>query len=192
MNETFTLIVVPADPLAQVRRFQLRRRWVLQLLVAAACFAAIIAGLILRIVLLESRAVVSDASIGEVTNDLRLADEQMRASLAKADAVHSRLLRQFTEQQEELRLLRGRYDQLKELTEGKEQLARTYRSILNETTWRETVVSTSAAFLLGILSSLAASVFYSRLSARGVANEAEARAAQPATTAREEQSGPPE
>ncbi len=79
-NETFTLIVVPADATAQVKRFQLRRRWVLQGVVALSAVVLI--------------AVAASAHYFSVVSEAKenpaLRDENLRLK-AELASIHERL-----------------------------------------------------------------------------------------------------
>jgi murein DD-endopeptidase MepM/ murein hydrolase activator NlpD len=79
-NETFTLIVVPADATAQVKRFTLRRRWVLQSVVALSAVVLI--------------AVTAGAHyfsvVGEAKENPALRDENLRLK-AELASIHERL-----------------------------------------------------------------------------------------------------
>ncbi len=79
-NETFTLIVVPADATAQVKRFQLRRRWVLQAVVAASA------------VLLIAVAAAAHyfSVVSEAHENPALRDENIRLK-AELASIHERL-----------------------------------------------------------------------------------------------------
>jgi len=79
-NETFTLIVVPADATAQVKRFQLRRRWVLQAVVALSA-----------VVLVAVTAAAHYFSVvSEAKENPALRDENLRLK-AELASIHERL-----------------------------------------------------------------------------------------------------
>ena len=79
-NETFTLIVVPADATAQVKRFQLRRRWVLQAVVAFSAVALIAVAL----------AAHYFSIVGEAKENPALRDENLRLK-AELASINERL-----------------------------------------------------------------------------------------------------
>ncbi len=79
-NETYTLIVVPADATAQVKRFQLRRRWVLQAVVGASAV----------ILVAVAAAAHYFAVVSEARENPALRDENLRLK-AELASINERL-----------------------------------------------------------------------------------------------------
>ena len=102
------------------------------------------------------------APVEQVESELSKAQAALTDAMRKASTVAEEMVKNSKKQQDEISTLRSRYDSLKALTAGQEEIARTYRSILLERPWRERLVDQGFGFLVGVLSSLAASWLWAR------------------------------
>lgn len=103
-------------------------------------------------------------NVEAVTRELAAAHKALLDALSRADGVATHVLEASKKQQDELTALRARYDSLKALTAGQEDLARSYRAILAERSWTDRLLDALFGFLLGVTSSLAASWLFTRMS----------------------------
>lgn len=92
-----------------------------------------------------------------VEQDIIRAQQSMVDALARASRMASELAETSRKQQEDLASLHARYESLKALTTGQEQIAHAHRAILTERSWPERLIDAAGGFFLGLLSSLVAS-----------------------------------
>ena len=95
-----------------------------------------------------------DKTPDELLAEIRKSDEEHAAALQ-----HLRISLSTKKQLEDLAALQLRYEQLKSLTTGQEEIARVHRAILTERNWKDRLVDC----LLGVFGSLAATVVWERL-----------------------------
>lgn len=97
-----------------------------------------------------------------VKAELDAAHRALLDVLSRADGVAANVVETARKQQQEIAVLRARYDSLKALTAGQEDLARSYRAILTDRTWTDRILDAVSGFLLGVASSLAATWLWLR------------------------------
>ncbi len=94
----------------------------------------------------------------QVQEDLTRAQEALADALTRATQVAGGLIEKSKRQQQELAALQSRYDALKALAAGQEDLARAYRRILTERSLGDRIVDLVIGFLVGVGSSFVASL----------------------------------
>jgi hypothetical protein len=95
-----------------------------------------------------------------IMRDLLASTDQMGRALDKARLAASALTDDAAAKQRELATLTQRYDDLKALTAGQEDIARAHAAILAERNPRRELASLGVAYAVGVLSSLTASALY--------------------------------
>lgn len=170
-NESFTIILVP-DRNAEVRRFHVRKRLLLQ--AGGALFVWLAVGSLSAVFFLSEewrRHEIRNSRASEVAHELETAQALLRESLAKTDEVVTSMVETSRTREAELESLKLRYDSLKILTEGKEDIARAHRAILMDRTPLDRFMDVFLGLFAGVFTSLVASWIWSRVEARGRRNE---------------------
>ena len=108
----------------------------------------------------------SQASIDNVEEELQIATNQMNESLRKAESVMNELITAAKDQEKELNRIRDRYDNLKSLVAGKEDIARVYREILKSKSMKERVSDIAIGFITGFTATLLATLLLYRFKSR--------------------------
>lgn len=101
--------------------------------------------------------------LSRVENQLEKAQMQMKLSLKEADGLIKDLVGEKGKLQEELVNLQKRYEFLKTLVEGQEEIAEIHRKILKEETFWQKFYRTSFNLTLGIVASIVAAIALARL-----------------------------
>jgi hypothetical protein len=78
-----------------------------------------------------------ELDVKAVQVELASAHKSLVEALDRANAVATTVVEISKMQQDELTSLRARYDSLKALTAGQEEIVRSYRAILNERSWSD-------------------------------------------------------
>jgi hypothetical protein len=97
--------------------------------------------------------------------DVDKTPNELFAEIKKSDDEHAAALQNLRislstkKQLEDLAALQSRYEQLKALTTGQEEIARAHRAILTERNWKDRLVDC----LFGVFASLAATVVWERV-----------------------------
>lgn len=99
---------------------------------------------------------------------------QMQRSSRRFEAVTRQMLEEKRAREREIIELQQRYQALRSLTVGQEAIAEAHRAILQRRSWLERVVELSLGFVVGVLSSLSATVIWYMRRARPI-TEDEAR-----------------
>jgi hypothetical protein len=126
------------------------------------------------LVTLRDEAYMHQASTAALEKELADANTQVAASFRHLDLLTRKLVREQRDREEELRKAEKRYEELRGLTAGQEEIAEKYRSILERRSLAARMAELSLGFLVGVLSSLtAAAVLALRRSPPVSATEAE-------------------
>jgi len=123
-----------------------------------------IAALLVCLVML-SLAALGPSTPKRSTPDINKTPDELLAEINKSDEEHATALQSLRislaskKQLEDLATLQSRYEQLKALTTGQEEIARVHRAILTERSWRDRL----ADCLFGVFASLAAAFVWERV-----------------------------
>jgi hypothetical protein len=152
-------MIMPDTSTIELRRIRISRRMLYTLFLAPALFASISFGLALNLALKsrENRA-TEPADISQLADRLEESSRQMRSTMEAATAQSRSLIDAATRQQAEMAQVKARYESLKALTTGQEELAKTYRAILQERDPFDQVKDVATTILLGVLASLIAAM----------------------------------
>lgn len=146
---------LPGGPLALQR---LRRRvLVLSGLLLCAVLVAVQLVLARRVRFVPEEA----PALEEVREELTRSQGALIEAMDRAGQTAAALVETSRRQQQEVSALQARYDALKALADGQEQVAESHRAILSRRTPYERLTDNITGFVVGVLSSIAASVLLS-------------------------------
>ena len=129
--------------------------WKLRItLLTVLCWAVF--GVGVPISMMVSRVNNENIETYNIAAELRESTNQLDRAMANAQSAVKALLEANQEQSGELSRLQARYESLKALTEGQEEIARAHRKILREVSPFHKMLELTAVLTLGILSSLSA------------------------------------
>jgi uncharacterized membrane-anchored protein YhcB (DUF1043 family) len=105
--------------------------------------------------------VQQDAAVGEMNKELTRTQSALTDAVGHANEIAAVLVDRSKKQQQEMAALQTRYDMLKGLASGQEEIARAHRAILTERTMQERVLDGLSGFAIGVVSSWFASAVWS-------------------------------
>lgn len=154
MKNTFSIVIIPSD-IKKTRTYKIPNihLYIFTVLMAIGLISMVVF-LFTYGMILKELEVTTTIETEAIEADFKKATNEIRKSIYLSEKVMARLIESSVKQEEELTNLRNRYEALKALSVGQEEIAKVHKEILNDKSLSDRIPDIVIGLLTGIFGTL--------------------------------------